>query len=443
MIWDQSECMDREALQRLQLDRLRETVSRVYHRVPYYREQFDSVGITPEDIKTLDDIRKIPFTTKLALRDNYPYGLFAVSMKDVVRLHASSGTTGKPIVVGYTKNDLNTWSELVARMATAVGVNSGDVAQITFGYGLFTGAFGLHYGLERAGVAIVPSSVGNTQKQIMLMQDFGTTVLVGTPSYCLHLAEVAREMGVDIEGLKLRIGLFGAEAWTESMRAELERSWGIKASDNYGLSEIMGPGVAGECSEFAGMHISEDHFLVEVIDPDSGEPVEPGREGELVLTTLTKEAFPVLRYRTRDITVLNNDPCRCGRTTARMRKVTGRSDDMLIISGVNIFPSQIEDVLMNIDGISPHYQIIAGKRGYLDYLEVQVELTQSSFTGSFRDLEAMEARVRSSLQSVLSIGARVKLMEPHSIERSQGKAKRVIDLRNESQEPGTGSQKSE
>lgn len=431
MIWDRIESMEREELQELQLSRLKATVNRVYHRVPYYREQFDLAGITPEDIKTLADIRKIPFTTKLALRDNYPYGLFAVPMKEVVRLHASSGTTGKPIVVGYTKSDLNIWSELVARMVTAAGVNDDDVAQITFGYGLFTGAFGLHYGLERAGVAIVPSSVGNTQKQIMLMKDFGTTVLVGTPSYCLHLAEAAREMGVESGDLRLRIGLFGAEAWTESMRGELERSWGIKATDNYGLSEIMGPGVAGECGAGAGMHISEDHFLVEVIDPDSGEAVPYGQKGELVITTLTKEAFPVLRYRTRDITVLDPAPCRCGRTTTRMNKVTGRTDDMLIISGVNVFPSQIEDVLISIEGISPHYQIMVGKKGYLDYLEVQVELSQSSFTGSFRDLEALEALVRGRLQSVLSIGARVRLLEPHSIERSQGKAKRVIDMRNE------------
>lgn len=431
MIWDQNECMGREELNKLQLERLRETVNRVYHRVSYYRREFDRLGISPEDIQTLEDVRKLPFTTKVALRDNYPYGMFAVPMKEIVRLHASSGTTGKPTVVGYSKKDLDTWSELVARMVTQAGVNQDDVAQITFGYGLFTGAFGLHYGLEKAGAAIVPSSVGNTRKQIMLMQDFGTTVLVGTPSYCLHLAEAAREMGVDPHELKVRIGLFGAEAWTESMRAELERAWGIRATDNYGLSEVMGPGVAGECPERAGMHISEDHFLVEVIDPVSGEPLEYGQEGELVITTLTKEAFPVLRYRTRDITVLNPEPCNCGRTSVRMSKVTGRTDDMLIISGVNVFPSQIESVLMSIEGISPHYQIMVGKKGYLDYLEVRVELSQASFTGQFRDLEALEGRLRAKLQSVLSIGARVRLMEPHSIERSQGKAKRVIDKRNE------------
>ncbi|HBV96226.1 MAG: phenylacetate--CoA ligase [Peptococcaceae bacterium BICA1-7] len=430
MIWDpQHECIDRERLKDLQLNRLKETLSLVYSRVPFYRELFDREGCRPEDLHTLEDIGKFPFTTKLALRDNYPYGLFAAPMKDVVRLHASSGTTGKPIVVGYTKKDLNTWSELIARIVSMAGVTDEDVAQITFGYGLFTGAFGLHYGLEKAGVAIVPSSVGNTEKQIMLMKDFGTTVLVGTPSYALHLAEAARRMGMGPADLKLRVGLFGAEAWSENMRSELEKAWGIRATDNYGLSEVMGPGVSGECIEALGMHINEDHFLVEVIDPDTGEPMGPGEEGELVITTLTKEAFPVIRYRTRDITKLSYEPCICGRTTARMRKVTGRSDDMLIISGVNVFPSQIESVLMEIDGISPHYQIILSKKGYLDMMEVQVEPTEKAFTGSFKDLEALEGRIKSRLQSVLSIGARVRLVEPYSIERSQGKAKRIIDNR--------------
>lgn len=428
MIWDSlNESIDRERLRDLQLGRLQNTLNLVYDRVPYYRDLFDRTGVQPNDLQRLEDIRKFPFTTKLALRDNYPYGLFAVPMKDVVRLHASSGTTGKPIVVGYTRKDLDTWAGLIARVVTAAGVTDDDVAQITFGYGLFTGAFGLHYGLEKAGVTIVPSSVGNTEKQIMLLKDFGATVLVGTPSYALHLAEAARQMGVGPGDLKLRVGLFGAEAWSENMRFELERAWGIKATDNYGLSEVMGPGVSGECIEALGMHINEDHFLVEVIDPDTGEPRGPGEEGELVITTLTKEAFPVIRYRTRDITTLNYEPCVCGRTLARMRKVTGRTDDMLIVSGVNVFPSQIESVLMDIDGIAPHYQIIVTKKGYLDMLEVRVELTEKSFTGNFRDLEALEGRIRARLQSVLSIGARVKLMEPYSIERSQGKAKRVID----------------
>ena len=430
MIWDpQHECISREQLRELQFRRLSETLKLVYNRVPYYKEQFDRCGVLPEDLSCLEDIRKFPFTTKLALRDNYPYGLFAAPMKDVVRLHASSGTTGKPIVVGYTKNDLKTWSELIARIVTMAGVTDEDVAQITFGYGLFTGAFGLHYGLERAGVTIVPSSVGNTEKQIMLMKDFGATVLVGTPSYALHLAEAAAKMGIGPGDLKLRVGLFGAEAWSESMRSELEKAWGIKATDNYGLSEVMGPGVSGECIEALGMHVGEDHFLVEVIDPETGDPKGPGEPGELVITTLTKEAFPVIRYRTRDITTLNYDPCICGRTLARMRKVTGRTDDMLIISGVNVFPSQIESVLVEIDGISPHYQIIVTKKGYLDILEFQVEPTEKAFTGNFKDLEALEVKIKSRLQSVLSIGARVRLVEPFSIERSQGKAKRVIDNR--------------
>ncbi|MGQ9557655.1 MAG: phenylacetate--CoA ligase family protein [Desulfurispora sp.] len=431
MIWDpQHECMEREQMQALQLQRLQQVVARVYDRVPFYRQLFDERGVRPEDVRSLADLASLPFTTKDALRENYPYGLFAVPMQQIVRLHASSGTTGKPTVVGYTRADLHTWAELVARMVTQAGVTSGDIAQITFGYGLFTGAFGLHYGLEKVGAAIVPASVGNTEKQITLMQDFGTTVLVGTPSYALHLAEVARGMGVDPVALPVRLGLFGAEAWTEEMRRELEAAWGIKATDNYGLSEIIGPGVAGECGHCPGwMHISEDHFLAEVIDPHTGQPLGLEQEGELVITTLTKEALPLIRYRTKDITVLTAQPCACGRTTLRMRKVSGRSDDMLIVSGVNVFPSQIESVLMSIEGIAPHYQIILGKKGYLDYIEVQVELTEEAFTGQFRDLEELERRIKTRLQSVLSIGPRVRLLEPHSIERSQGKARRVIDLR--------------
>ncbi len=430
MIWDpKHECMDREELRSLQLDRLKETVHLVYRRVPYYQKAMDEAGVRPEDIRSLADVTRLPFTDKTALRDNYPYGLFAVPTKEVSRLHASSGTTGKPTVVGYTRRDLDNWSELVARIAAMAGVTDEDVVQITFGYGLFTGAFGLHYGMEKIGAAIVPASVGNTNRQIMLMQDFGATVLVGTPSYALHLADTARSMGVDPADLGIRTGLFGSEAWTESMRTELERIWNMKASDNYGLSEVMGPGVSGECSHNAGMHISEDHFLVEVIDSATGEPVEPGREGELVITTLTKEALPVLRYRTKDITVLTEDRCACGRTTARMRKVCGRTDDMLIISGVNVFPSQIETVLMNIDGLSPHYQILVSKRGYLDALEVQVELTDEMFTGSFKDLEALEVMLKQKIFSVLSVNCRVRLLEPRSLARSEGKIKRVIDTR--------------
>jgi phenylacetate-CoA ligase len=423
--------MDREQLYSLQLKRLRETVSRVYEKVPYYRSLFDEKGIRPGDIEKLEDVAKLPFTTKTALRDNYPYGLFAMPLNKIVRLHASSGTTGKPTVVGYSQRDLDTWSDLVARVVTQAGVTADDVVQITFGYGLFTGAFGLHYGLERVGATIVPASVGNTERQIMLMQDFGTTALVGTPSYCLHLAEVAAGMGIDPASMNIRVGLYGSEAWTESMRHELEKSWGAKATDNFGLSEIMGPGVAGECTAEPGMHINEDHFLAEVIDPETGEPLDYGEEGELVLTTLTKEALPIIRYRTRDITVLNPEKCACGRTTARMRKVMGRTDDMLIISGVNVFPSQIETVLMDIDGTTPHYKIIVDKKGYLDYLEVQVEVTDEMFTGAFRDLEALENRIKERMRSVLQINAKVRLLEPRSLERSTGKVKRVFDYRQE------------
>lgn len=431
MIWnEQLETIDREELQNLQTSRLRQTVTNVYENVPYYRELFSQHGVRPEDIHGLDDITKLPFTTKASLRDNYPFNMFAVPMKKVVRLHASSGTTGKPTVVGYTRNDIETWAELVARMVTAAGVSDEDVAQVSFGYGLFTGAFGLHYGLEKVGATVVPASTGKTEKQIMLMQDFGTTTLIGTPSYALHMAEVAREMGINPKSLGLKIGLFGSEPWTESIRTELEEAWGLFATDNYGLSEIIGPGVAGECQERRGMHISEDHFLVEVIDPETGEPVPDGTEGELVITSLTKEALPIIRYRTRDITVKTTEPCACGRTTARLRKVSGRTDDMLIISGVNVFPSQIEDALLAIEGVAPHYQLIVTKKGYLDALEVQVEMKDTAFTGNWRDLESLEGKVRAHLQAVLSISPKVKFLEPRSLERTAGKAKRVIDLRN-------------
>ena len=430
MIWDPHvECMDREEMRFLQLQRLQEAVSRVYDRVPFYRESFAAAGVKPGDIQKLEDVQKLPFTVKNDLRDNYPYGLFAVPMREIVRLHASSGTTGKPIVVGYTKKDIETWAELVARLVTMAGVTNLDVAQITFGYGLFTGAFGLHYGLERVGAAIVPASTGNTEKQVMLMQDFGTTALIGTPSYVLHLAESVAALGIEPSELKLRVGLFGSEVWSESMRAQIERAWGIKATDNYGLSEVMGPGVSGECELANGLHIAEDHFLVEIIDPETGESLDYGQEGEVVITTLTKEGIPLIRYRTRDISVINIASCECGRTSARLRKIGGRTDDMLIISGVNVFPSQIESVIMNIEGVAPHYQIVVGKKGYLDYMEVQVELAQDRFTGNFKDLEEMESKIRRRLHNVLSISPRVRLMEPFSIERSVGKAKRIIDNR--------------
>ncbi len=429
MIWDRQECLARPEMEALQLARLQDTVHRCYERVPFYRQTFDRVGIRPADIKELADLRLLPFTVKTDLRDHYPYGLFAVPMKEVVRVHASSGTTGKPTVVGYTKGDIETWAELIARIVTLAGVTAEDIAQICFGYGLFTGAFGLHYGLERVGATVVPASGGNTEKQIMLMQDFGTTVLVGTPSYAMYMAEVAESMKVDRSTLSLRLGLFGAEPCSEELRRELERRWGILATDNYGLSEVIGPGVAGECQYKCGLHINEDHFIPEILDPVTLEPLPYGEEGELVLTAVTKEALPVIRYRTRDITSLDPTPCACGRTTVRMRKVTGRTDDMLVIRGVNVFPSQIESVLVEMDGLAPQYQLVVTRKGFLDELEVQVEMTEQYFTDRFRDLEALEHRIRQRLQSILSLNAKVRLVEPKSLTRFEGKARRVVDLR--------------
>ncbi|SJZ45166.1 phenylacetate--CoA ligase family protein [Selenihalanaerobacter shriftii] len=432
MIWDQEyEQMSREELNDLQLSRLKKIVNYVYEEVPFYKQRFDKAGVKPADIKTLDDITKLPFTTKDALRDHYPYGLFAKGMKDIVRLHSSSGTTGKPVVVGYTANDLEVWSDLIARIVTQAGVTDEDIVQICFGYGMFTGGFGLHYGLEEAGATVIPASAGNTKRQIMMMQDFGTTALVSTPSYALYIAEVAKEMGINPHDLGIKIGLFGGEPWTEEMRREIEELWGMRATDNYGLSELIGPGVAGECTESQGLHISEDHFIPEVIDPQTKEPVEPGEKGELVFTTITKEGFPVIRYRTKDISRLILKPCSCGRTTARMEKVSGRTDSMLIIRGVNVFPSQIESVLLEIDEVAPHYQMVIKREGHLDELEVQVELKPDKFTGSFKNLEEIERKISRNLNSVLSLQPEVKLLEPKSLERTQGKSKRVIDKRTE------------
>lgn len=425
MIWDKEhECLSREDLEQLQLVRLQETVRWAYEKVPFYRELFDRQGVSPADIKSLADTRRLPFTVKTDLRDNYPFGLFAVSNKEIVRLHASSGTTGKPIVVGYSQRDLETWTKLVARIVSQAGVSDEDIAQIAFGYGLFTGGFGLHYGLERMGVTVLPVSGGNSEKQIMLMQDFGTTVLVSTPTYALQLAEVAEQMGIEPKSLNLRVGLFGGEPWSEGIRQAIEGRWGIKATDNYGLSEVMGPGVAGECEFANGLHISEDHFLIEIVDPQTGEPVGYGQEGEVVITTLTKEALPMIRYRTRDLSVLNPEPCRCGRTTARMRRVSGRTDDMLIIRGVNVFPSQIESVLFEIDGVEPMYQLIVKRNGYLDELEVQVEVAPG-----LEESKDLGLHIKRRLHSVLGINAKVTLLAGNSIERVPGKAKRVIDRR--------------
>jgi len=430
VIWDKAkECLARPKLEKLQLERLKWTVERVYAKVPHYRAKFDRLGIKPEHIKSLKDLRHLPFTTKDDLRDNYPFGLFTVPTKDLVRVHASSGTTGRPVVVGYTQKDLNTWTDLTARMVTLAGVTADDVAQIAFNYGLFTGGFGLHYGLERAGALVVPVSGGNTERQLMLMQDFGTTTLISTPSYALYIAEVAEKMGIKLSSLKLRLGLFGGEPWTEEMRQEIESRLNIIATDNYGLSEVMGPGVAGECIYRCGHHIAEDHFIVETIDPDTGEVLEPGAEGELVFTSLTKEAFPVIRFRTKDISQINLEPCACGRTTARMRKVTGRTDDMLIIRGVNVFPSQIESVLIAIEGIGPHYQINVYRKDYLDELEVVVELVSPDVLEPYSKLEELEENIKHKLYSVLSINARVKIVQPGTLERTTGKAKRVFDYR--------------
>ncbi|AET66487.1 coenzyme F390 synthetase [Desulfosporosinus orientis DSM 765] len=432
MIWDvEHECMSRSRLEELQLERLKWTVNRVYSKVPHYREKFEKLGIVPEGIKSVNDLKYLPFTTKEDLRNNYPFGLFAVPQKEVVRVHASSGTTGRPVVVGYTANDLNTWTDLTARMVSLAGVTSEDVAQIAFNYGLFTGGFGLHYGLERAGALVVPVSGGNTERQLMLMKDFGTTVLISTPSYSLYIAEVAEKMGIDISSLKLKIGLFGGEPWTEEMRKEIESRLNIIATDNYGLSEVMGPGVAGECNCKCGHHIAEDHFIVETIDPETGEVLEPGEEGELVFTSLTKEAFPVIRFRTKDISRITQDVCQCGRSTARMRKIVGRTDDMLIIRGVNVFPSQIESVLMTIDGIGPHYLINVHRRNFLDELEVVVELTREDLLEPYSKLEDFSSYIRQKLHSVLSINVRLKIVQPGTLERGAGKAKRVFDYRNQ------------
>jgi phenylacetate-CoA ligase len=421
--------MDREALASLQLERLRATVGRCHEAVPFYRSRLDAAGIGPRDIGSLDDLRRLPFTTKDDFRDNYPFGLFAVPQSAVVRIHSSSGTTGKPVVGGYTRSDLEMWSELIARIVTAAGVTRDDVAQVSFGYGMFTGGFGLHYGLEKVGATVVPHSAGNTARQIQFMQDFGTTVLIATPSYALYIGEVVRDQGVDLGTLKLRLGLFGAEACSDEMRAQIEARLPIRATDNYGLTEVIGPGVAGECECRCGQHVNEDHFIVECLDPASGEPVGDGEVGELVFTSLTKEALPVLRYRTRDLCTVSTERCECGRTTARLGKFRGRTDDMFIISGVNVFPSTIESVLLQIEGIEPHYVIVLGREHGQDTFEVHVEVTEELFNGWMDDLRSFERQVSEKLRSVLLVRPRVRLVEPGSLERTTGKARRVVDNR--------------
>ena len=431
MIWSKEETLPREELEKLQLVRLQETVTRVYAKVAPYRAKMDAAGVKPEDIRTLADLRKLPFVTKQDMRDTYPFGLFAVDRDELVRIHASSGTTGKPTVVGYTKNDLKTWTDCVSRIACMGGASSHDIAQICFGYGMFTGALGLHYGLENIGAAIVPSSTGNSEKQIMYMKDFETSLLVATPSYALRLAEVAREIGVDpIKDLKVKIALVGSEMLTDAMREEMHKAWGkdLLITSNYGMSELMGPGVSGECTELCGMHINEDYFIPEIIDPATGEVLPAGEKGELVITCIKKEGLPLIRYRTKDITRLFYEPCKCGRTFCRMDNLSGRSDDMLKIRGVNVFPSQIEEVVLSIDELGPHYEIILEREGYLDKLTVKVELAHT--TDSFSELERISNTVRNKLKIILGLDAKVLLVSPNTLQRFEGKAKRVKDLRN-------------
>ena len=431
MLWNQSaETMRREEIRALQLRKLQWTIDRCYNNVPYYKKLMDQAGVRPEQIRSLDDIRRLPFTTKDALRENYPFGLFASPKKDIVEIHASSGTTGKPVVGGYTRRDLETWSECMARLCVAAGATEEDIAQVAFGYGLFTGAFGLHYALEKVGCMVVPTSSGNSEKQIMLMEDFGTTVLIATPSYAVYLSEMAKDMGV-ADRLKLRLGLFGSEVCTPEMRAQIERNIGITVTDNYGLTELGGCGVSGECEYRDGLHINEDHYFAEVIDPDTGEVLPEGEKGELVVTPLSKEAFPIFRYRTKDITRIYTEPCKCGRTFARMDKVVGRTDDMLIIKGVNVFPSQIEGVLFTMPHIGPHYQLVLRKERFMDALEVQVELIDGALLEQYSELEKLEHRIRAKLHTVLGIDCRVTLVAPRTITRSEGKAKRIVDLRNQ------------
>ncbi len=430
MYWQkEEECRPRQELEKLQLERLQQTLKRVANTVPFYRNRFQELKLDPDKLKSLDDLRQYPFTLKQDLRDNYPYGLFAVPLRDVVRVHSSSGTTGTSTVVGYSKKDISTWANLVARVLCSAGLTPNDVIQIAFGYGLFTGGFGLHYGAEQLGASVIPISAGNTRRQIQIMQDFKTTALVCTPSYALKLADVMMDMGVNPNGLSLRFGLFGAEPWSEEMRQELNSRLGIKSSDNYGLSEVMGPGVAGECEEYHGQHINEDHFLVEILDPNTLEPVAPGEVGEVVITTLTKEAFPMIRYRTRDLTRLTTDPCPCGRTFHRLNRLVGRSDDMLIIRGVNVFPLQIEAVLFDIEGTEPHYQLIVDRENNQDKLTVKVEVNESLFFDSMRKQRTMVDDIRRRMAGELGLSVDVKLVEERSLERYEGKACRVIDNR--------------
>lgn len=430
MIWNkQYECMEREELRKLQGERVKTMVKRVYDSVPFYRKKLQDAGIEPGDITTIDDLQKLPFTTKQDLRDNYPFGLFTVPQADIVRLHASSGTTGKSTVVGYTHNDIEMWSEVVARSLTMAGVGKSDIIQVAYGYGLFTGGLGLHYGAEKVGATVIPISGGNTKKQLQLMEDFGSTVLACTPSYAAYLGEALTEEKIDRRNIKLKAGIFGAEPWTEEMRSQIEQLLGIKAYDIYGLSEIIGPGVSMECHCQKGMHIFEDHFIPEIINPDTGEVLPYGELGELVFTPATKEAMPLIRYRTRDLTRLHGETCECGRTLVRMEKCVGRSDDMLIIRGVNVFPSQVESVLLEMSETKPHYLLLVDRENNLDILEIQVEVEEQFFSDEIKELEGLRHRIKANIASTLGISATIRLVEPGTIERSMGKAQRVIDKR--------------
>ena len=427
---EEFETLPRLALEALQLKRLQQTLERVYCNVPFYRQSLDRAGFKPQDVESLDDLRRLPFTTKQDMRDSYPYGLFAAPMEEIVRIHASSGTTGKPTVVGYTQKDIDNWSELMARSFVAAGAHKGDIIHNAYGYGLFTGGLGAHYGAERLGASVIPISGGNTSRQLLIMQDFGSTVLTCTPSYSLFMAEEAKAAGIDFRNLKLKVGIFGAEPWSEEMRGEIESKLNLDAIDIYGLSEIMGPGVAIECiEEKHGLHIWEDHFLPEIINPATGAPVRDGEQGELVITTITKQGIPLIRYRTRDITSISYVPCACGRTHARIARMSGRSDDMLIIRGVNVFPSQIESILVRIEGVEPHYVLVVDREGNLDALEVQVEVDEALFSDEIKVLQALARRIEKEIKDMLGVTCRVKLVEPKTIQRSEGKAKRVIDNR--------------
>lgn len=430
MIWNpEIECAEREQMHELQSNRLTGMVKRMYDNVPFYRNKFDEIGLEPGDIKTVDQLKDLPFTNKNDLRDNYPFGLFTVPQTDVVRIHASSGTTGKPTVVGYTHADLDIWAEVVARSLTMAGVHKGDTIQIAYGYGPFTGGLGLHYGAEKIGATVIPISTGNTKKQLQFMTDFKATVIACTPSYAAHLGECIANNGISADDVKLRIGVFGAEPWTNELRCQIEKLLKVKAFDIYGLSEIIGPGVSMECGCQCGNHVFEDHFIPEIIDPETLEVLPDGELGELVFTTVSKVAMPLLRYRTRDLTRLHREKCECGRTLVRMDKCLGRTDDMLIIRGVNVFPSQVESVLMDMSETTPHYQLIVRRENNLDTLEILVEIDQKNWSDSIRELEGIRRRIENNIKSMLGIGAKIRLVEPNTIERSEGKANRVIDNR--------------